>query len=118
MTTETTKITITLTTEQRLRLEKLRSTTMSGERSDNPKTLEEQIYAAIEKGLYSLEYGRKQYQEKQLGAKLFRRFHRAFTSRCTQRVQVSCVWVGKGNEIGHHSECQPPTGGGGEAALP
>src|SRR5438309_5897359 len=72
MTNDTTKITITLTTEQRLRLEKLRSTTMSGERSDNPKTLEEQNYAAIEKGLYSLEYGRKQYQEKQLGAKLYK----------------------------------------------
>jgi len=70
--TENTKITISLTVEQRNKLENLRSTTMSGERSDSPKSLEEMIYQAVEKGLYAIIYSRKQYVEKQMGKRLMK----------------------------------------------
>jgi hypothetical protein len=66
------QVTISISDDQAARIEKLRTTTMAGERAPLAKSVQEQIYACIEKGLYAIEYTRKQYVAKKIGAAIYK----------------------------------------------
>lgn len=61
----------TLTQEQINALENLRLTTIAGNESPTPKTLEQQVAQAVEYGIRALEQQRKQYQRQRAALKAY-----------------------------------------------
>jgi hypothetical protein len=63
-------MTFTLTTDQILRMEALRKTTIAGNAQDDPKTPEQVVYQIIDTGLAALDQRRKQYSRQRQAMKI------------------------------------------------